>query len=121
MTPGRRSAVEAFIRDKDPRAYEKLIDRLLASPHYGERWARHWLDGARFAESQGFEYERIREHARRYQDYVIAALNKDKSYDRFVEEQVAGDTLLKDLKQRGMLQGTLLLPRNRGFLCLDRV
>ncbi len=83
--------IDAFVNDKSPSAYEKLIDRLLASPHYGERWARHWLDVARFSESQGFEYDRIRDHAWRYRDYVVKAFNDDKPYDRFVKEQIAGD------------------------------
>lgn len=74
-------------------AYEALTDRLLASPHYGERWARHWLDAVRFSESHGFEYDRLREHAWRYRDYVIQSLNDDKPYARFVTEQLAGDAL----------------------------
>ena len=83
----------AFLADKTPNAYEKLIDRLLASPAYGERWARHWLDVARFGESHGFEYDRLREHAWRYRDWVVDALNADMPYDQFVREQVAGDVL----------------------------
>src|SRR5262249_33788154 len=74
-------------------AYESLIDRLLGSPHYGERWGRHWLDVARFAESHGFEYDRIRDHAWRYRDYAIRSLNADCAYSRFVAEQIAGDVL----------------------------
>jgi len=74
-------------------AYERLVDRLLASPRYGERWGRHWLDVARFAESQGFERDKIRDHAWRYRDWVIQSLNADKPYDRFVQEQLAGDVL----------------------------
>ncbi len=85
--------VDAFVRDARPDAYERLVDRLLASPHYGERWARHWLDVVRFAESQGFERDKIREHAWRYRDYVIDAFNRDKPYDRFIKEQIAGDLL----------------------------
>jgi hypothetical protein len=83
--------IDAFVSDASPRAVEALIDRLLASPHYGERWARHWLDVARFAESHGFEYDRIRDHAWRYRDYVIRSLNDDKPYAQFVTEQIAGD------------------------------
>ncbi|MGH7174005.1 MAG: DUF1549 domain-containing protein, partial [Gemmataceae bacterium] len=67
-----------FERDRRPDAYEKVVDRLLASPHYGERWGRHWLDVARFSESQGFEYDRLRDNAWRYRDYVIQSLNADK-------------------------------------------
>jgi mono/diheme cytochrome c family protein len=85
--------VEAFANDTSPQAYEKLIDRLLASPHYGERWGRHWLDLARFAETDGFEHDAVRPHSWRYRDYVIRAFNEDKPYDRFVREQIAGDEL----------------------------
>jgi hypothetical protein len=85
--------VEAFVKDSAPDAYEKLIDRLLASQHYGERWGRHWLDLARFAESDGFEHDAARPHAWRYRDYVIRSFNADKPYDRFIREQVAGDEL----------------------------
>ncbi len=75
---------------------EKLIDQLLASPHYGERWGRHWLDLARFAESNGYEFDEVRPDAWRYRDYVIRAFNADKPYDRFVLEQLAGDELFPD-------------------------
>jgi hypothetical protein len=85
--------IDAFLVDRSPTAYERLIDRLLASPHHGERWARHWLDVARFAESNGFEHDKIRDHAWRYRDYVIASLNADRPYARFVAEQIAGDVL----------------------------
>jgi hypothetical protein len=85
--------VDAFVADPSPAAYEALVDRLLASPHYGERWGRHWLDVARFAESHGFEYDRLRDNAWRYRDYVIRSLNADKPYDLFVREQVAGDAI----------------------------
>jgi mono/diheme cytochrome c family protein len=91
--PPSPAEIDAFVADKDPKAYENLVDRLLASPHYGERWGRHWLDIARFTESQGFEYDRIRDNAWPYRDYVINAFNDDKPYDRFVMEQVAGDVL----------------------------
>jgi hypothetical protein len=89
-TPGE---VAAFLRDPAPDAYERLIDRLLASPRYGERWARHWLDLARYADSDGYEDDEDRPHAWRYRDYVIASLNEDRPYDRFVLEQLAGDEL----------------------------
>ena len=81
---------------RSPDAYERLIDRLLASPHYGERWARHWLDLARYAESDGFEHDAARPHAWRYRDYVIQSFNADKPYDRFLREQIAGDELWPD-------------------------
>ncbi len=85
--------VQAFLQDASPEAFEAVVDRLLASPHYGERWARHWLDVARFAESTGFEDDVTRPNAWRYRDYVISSLNNDKPYDRFVREQIAGDEL----------------------------
>jgi hypothetical protein len=83
--------IDAFVDDPDPSAYEKLVDRLLASPRYGERWARHWLDVVRFAESQGFEMNKPRPNAWPYRDYVIRAFNDDKPYNDFVREQLAGD------------------------------
>jgi len=85
--------IDAFVNDPAPDAYAKLVDRLLASPHYGERWGRHWLDVARFAESDGFEHDAVRPQAWRYRDYVIQSLNRDKPYDRFIKEQLAGDEL----------------------------
>ncbi len=83
--------VEAFVNDKSPDAWGKLIDRLLASEHYGERWARHWLDVARYADSSGYEHDRDFENAWRYRDYVIKAFNEDKPYNQFIIEQLAGD------------------------------
>jgi uncharacterized protein DUF1553/uncharacterized protein DUF1549 len=85
--------VAAFVADKSPGAWRKLVERLLASPHYGERWAQHWLDVARFAETDGFEYDTHRRDAWRYRDYVIRSFNQDKPYDRFVTEQLAGDEI----------------------------
>lgn len=85
--------IAAFENDRSPDAYERLVDRLLASPQYGERWGRHWLDVVRFAETEGFEYDRERPGAWRYRDYVIGSFNADKPYDRFVQEQLAGDEL----------------------------
>jgi len=83
----------AFLADTRPRAWERLIDALLASPHYGERWGRHWLDVARYADSSGFEHDYDRPNAWRYRDYVIRAFNDDKPYDAFLREQIAGDEL----------------------------
>ncbi len=84
-----------FLNDTDPLAYEKLVDRLLASRRYGERWARHWLDAAGYADSEGAQNEdKLRPHMYRYRDYVIRALNKDKPYSRFLMEQIAGDELV---------------------------
>jgi hypothetical protein len=85
--------VKAFVADDSPKAYEKLIDRLLESPHHGERWARHWLDLARFGESNGFEWDEDRKAAYHYRDFVIKAFNQDMPYDRFVRWQIAGDVL----------------------------
>ncbi len=88
--------VEQFVKDRDPRAYEKLVDELLASPHYGERWARHWLDIAHYADTHGFERDQLRPNAWRYRDYVIDSLNADKPYNQFIREQIAGDVIAPD-------------------------
>jgi hypothetical protein len=85
--------VQAFVADKSPDAFAKVVDRLLASPHYGERWGRHWLDLARYADSEGFKSDETRPNIWRYRDYVIDSFNADKPYDRFVREQIAGDEL----------------------------
>ena len=85
--------IEAFVNDSSPHAFDRMLDRLLSSPHYGERWGRHWLDLVRFAESDGYRQDAFRENAWRYRDYVIRAFNNDKSYDEFVREQLAGDEL----------------------------
>src|SRR5260221_3987990 len=85
--------VAAFERHPTDAAWEQLIERLLASPHYGERWGRHWLDLVRYAESNGYERDGAKPHAWRYRDYVINAFNEDKPYDRFVREQLAGDEI----------------------------
>lgn len=84
---------EAFLADQRPNAYERLIDRLLASPHYGEKWARHWLDLAHYADSDGYEKDQVRPYAWRYRDWVINALNSDMPFDQFTTEQLAGDLL----------------------------
>ncbi len=92
--PPEPEEVRAFVADPDPRAYEKLIDRLLASPRYGERWGRHWLDLAGYADTEGKrEQDILRPSAWRYRDYVIRSFNADKPYDRFLLEQIAGDEL----------------------------
>ncbi|MSU49354.1 MAG: DUF1553 domain-containing protein [Opitutus sp.] len=83
--------VEAFVADRLPRAWENLVDRLLASPHYGEKWGRHWLDLVRFAETNSYESDGAKPNAWRYRDYVIRAFNDDRPYDRFIREQLAGD------------------------------
>jgi len=86
--------VDTFVRDKSPEAYPELVDELLASPRYGERWARHWLDVVHFGETHGYDKDQPRNHAWPYRDYVIRALNEDKPYAQFVREQIAGDRLL---------------------------
>ena len=88
--------VEAFVRDAAADADERLVDRLLASPRYGERWAQHWLDVVRYAETEGYEYDRHVPDAWRFRDYVIDALNRDKPFDRFLTEQIAGDEIAPD-------------------------
>ena len=90
-------------------ALEKVVERLLASPHYGERWGRHWLDVARFAESNGYEFDEVRPDAWRYRDYVIRSFNADKPYDRFVQEQLAGDELFPGDTQALIATGFNLL------------
>ncbi len=85
--------VAAFIADDSPQAYEQLVDRLLASPHYGERWARHWLDVVKYADTCGYDKDKLRPNAWPYRDYVIRSFNEDKPYERFVQEQIAGDVL----------------------------
>ncbi|YCM46283.1 DUF1553 domain-containing protein [Verrucomicrobiaceae bacterium 227] len=87
------SRVEAFVKDDREEAYEELVDELLASPRYGERWGRHWLDVVHFGETHGYDKDQPRENAWRYRDYVIRSLNEDKPYERFVREQLAGDVL----------------------------
>jgi hypothetical protein len=88
--------IDAFLKDTSPDAYARLIGRLLASPRYGERWGRHWLDVARYADTCGFEADHLYPNAWRYRDYVIRSFNADKPFDRFVKEQVAGDELWPD-------------------------
>ncbi|MBI5801309.1 MAG: DUF1553 domain-containing protein [Verrucomicrobia bacterium] len=95
--------VECFVRECSPignrqSAIGNLVDKLLASPHYGERWARHWLDIAHYADTHGFERDQLRPNAWRYRDYVIAALNTDKPYDQFLREQIAGDVLAEKFR-----------------------
>jgi hypothetical protein len=91
--PPEPEAVAAFVADPSTDAYERLIDHLLASPHYGERWGRYWLDLVRFAETNGYERDALKKGAWQYRDWVIQSLNDDKPYDRFVFEQLAGDEL----------------------------
>src|SRR5579883_1718096 len=91
--PPNPEELDAFLKDPTPRALDRVADELLARPEYGERWARHWLDVARYAETNGYERDGPKPSAWRYRDYVIDAFNKDKPFDRFVTEQLAGDEL----------------------------
>lgn len=105
--------IEAFLADEQPDAYERLVDRLLGSPAYGERWGRHWLDVARYADSNGLDENVAHGNAWRYRDYVVAAFNSDKPYDRFLVEQLAGDLLPADdealRRERLIATGFLLI------------
>ena len=94
--PPTRAQIDAFVNDRRPDAYERLVDDLLASPRYGERWAQHWLDLVRYAESDGYRADAFRPNAWPYRDYVIASFNADKPYDQFVREQLAGDEIAFD-------------------------
>jgi mono/diheme cytochrome c family protein len=101
--------VAAFVADDSPQAYEHVINRLLDNPRYGERWARHWLDLVRYAESDGYKADDYRPTAWRYRDYVISALNADKPYDQFIKEQLAGDEIAPDDPQAIVATGYLQL------------
>lgn len=103
--PPSPEAVRSFIDDCAPDAYERLVEQLLNSPHYGERWAQHWLDVVRYAETEGFEYDRNVPDAWRYRDYVIASFNKDKPYDQFIREQIAGDEIDPDNRELQIAAG----------------
>jgi mono/diheme cytochrome c family protein len=105
--PPTSEQVEAFVSDSSPDGYEKLVDRLLASRHYGERWARHWLDLVRYADSDGYRIDDFRPSAWRYRDYVIEAFNSDKPYDEFVREQIAGDEMTPRTPERLVATGYL--------------
>ncbi len=100
--------IAVFLDDAGSEAYERVVDRLLASPGYGERWGQHWLDLARFAETDGFEFDAVRPNAWRYRDWVIEALNNDLPFDRFVQQQIAGDELWPDDPQAAIATGFLL-------------
>jgi hypothetical protein len=130
--PPTPAQIAAFIADRSPDAYSKLVDRLLASPHHGERWGRHWLDVARYADSGGFETDIFFGHAWRYRDYVIRSFNADKPFNRFIKEQIAGDELYpRDkearlatglyttgpvLQEAGMVAGKLEYDQNTDFV-----
>ena len=91
--PPEARRIQRFVDDPDPHAYERLVDELLASPHHGERWARHWLDVVHYGDTHGYDKDKPRPNAWPYRDYVIRAFNEDKPYARFVQEQIAGDVL----------------------------
>ena len=113
--PPTPAEVEAFLHDAAPDAYEKLIDRLLESPHYGERWGRHWLDIAGYADSDGYsDADPPRAYAYKYRDYVIRSFNNDKPFDRFITEQLAGDELAR--ATHGNVAAALADPQSRELL-----
>ncbi len=104
--PPTPAEVDAYVADSSPDAYGKAVDRLLASPHYGERWGRHWLDAARYADSDGYEKDKMR-YVFFYRDWVIDAFNRDLPYDRFIIEQIAGDELPGATQQQSIATGFL--------------
>ncbi|MBI3466993.1 MAG: DUF1549 domain-containing protein [Planctomycetes bacterium] len=103
--PPRPEEVEAFVADPQPDAYQRLVDRILASPHFGERWGRHWLDLTRYADSDGYLDDRLRPYAWLYRDWVIAAINRDLPYDQFTIEQLAGDLLPHAAREQRVATG----------------
>ncbi|HTM51428.1 MAG TPA: DUF1549 domain-containing protein, partial [Bryobacteraceae bacterium] len=108
--PPSPAEVAAFLGDPSPDSYEKLVERLLASKQYGERWGRHWLDVVRYADSTGHESDLFYRNAWRYRDYVIQSFNSNKSYDRFVQEQIAADEIWPDDNE---LAGLYILPKKK--------
>jgi mono/diheme cytochrome c family protein len=106
--------VASFLTDARPDAFERVVDELLASPHHGERWAQHWLDVVRYADTHGFEVNTERPHAWPYRDYVIAALNAGTPYDRFIREQLAGDATEQDAATGFLVTASVLLPGQIG-------
>ena len=112
--PPSPEAVEAFVSDPDPQAYDKLTDQLLASPRFGERWAQHWLDVVRFAETNGSESNLYRKNGWPYRDYVIRAFNSDLPFDRFIHEQIAGDVSGVDEATAFLVTGMFVTPATVG-------
>lgn len=106
--------LSAFLPDKSPQAHTKVVDRLLASPHYGERWAQHWLDVVRYADTHGFEVNTERAYAWPYRDYVIEAFNADTPWDQFIREQIAGDAFGKPQATGFLVTAAALLPGQIG-------
>src|SRR6185295_10284426 len=105
--------VSRFVADNSPDAYERLVDRLLGSPRYGEHWARSWLDVIRYSDSNGFDWDEFRPRAWRFRDYVIRSFNADKPFNQFIREQLAGDELIegppKDAAEQDALIATAYL------------
>src|SRR5579859_7097333 len=114
--PPTKKELQDFLADKSPKAFEKVVDRLLASPRYGERWGRHWLDVMRYADSTGSDEDHRYPHAWRYRDYVVQAFNDDMPYDQFVREQLAGDILAADPNSGVGYRGIIAT----GFLALGK-
>jgi mono/diheme cytochrome c family protein len=106
--------VEAFVNDTSPQAWDKVVDRLLASPHYGERWARHWMDLVRYADSAGFEFDNDRTQMYRYRDYLVKSFNADKPYDLLIKEQLAGDEYAPESVEAMVATGFLRLGPSGG-------
>jgi hypothetical protein len=104
--PPTPQATADFLQDSRPDAYERLVEQVLASPRFGERWARHWMDVVRYADSNGFETNRERKTAYHYRDWLIAAFNADMPYDQFIREQLAGDQLGADAATGFLVGGT---------------
>ena len=114
--PPTPAEVEAFLADHSPDAYPKLVDRLLASPRYGERWGRHWMDVAHYADTAGDNADYPLPESHLYRDYIIDAFNADKPYDQFVREQLAGDILAKQGPKEKYAEQVIAT----GFLALSR-
>src|SRR5207253_3913295 len=108
--------LDAFLKDDSPDAYARVVERLLSSPHYGERWGRHWMDVVRYADTAGDNADYPVPEARLYRDYVIDSCNADKPYDRFVREQVAGDILARQGPRERYAERVIAT----GFLALSR-
>lgn len=112
--PPQPSDIASFLTDQSDGAYERAVDRLLASPRYGERWAQHWLDVVRYADTHGFEVNTERPNAWPFRDYVIRAFNSDTPYDRFIREQIVGDALGEDAATGFLVTASVLLPGQIG-------
>jgi mono/diheme cytochrome c family protein len=113
--------VDAFVKDTSPDAWVKVVDRLLASPHYGERWARHWMDLVRYADSGGFEFDVDRPEMYRYRDYLVDSFNRDKPYDQFIKEQLAGDEYAPESNEAMIATGFLRLGPEGGGTRYDQL